>query len=117
MRISDWSSDVCSSDLLEDAEALREAGGEILAPRGRVQSAVLLEHPRLRADASQVRRVEDHDTKGVVAVGQGAVVGDYVGRHPKRASVAGGVRLRAGVAEHDPPVLPEPGRGAGREKG
>src|SRR3546814_15390385 len=37
MRISDWSSDVCSSDLAEQADRLREGvdvGGEVGAARG-----------------------------------------------------------------------------------
>src|SRR3546814_6996655 len=35
MRISDWSSDVCSSDLQCEGTALRDAGGAVAEPRQR----------------------------------------------------------------------------------
>src|SRR3546814_6558446 len=43
MRISDWSSDVCSSDLVADADTGLLLGGQILAPEGAdsIQTLVL----------------------------------------------------------------------------
>src|SRR3546814_2219136 len=43
MRISDWSSDVCSSDLAVDREAAAEAGGDLFVEdhRGRARRAFI----------------------------------------------------------------------------
>src|SRR3546814_10743305 len=64
MRISDWSSDVCSSDLQRCDEAARIPAGARLAEQERNGPAVGLEHPLLAAAApfdrgqSVVRRPE-----------------------------------------------------------
>src|SRR3546814_3140181 len=63
MRISDWSSDVCSSDLLRDAAVVEPANGERAARRS--ERIVVLE-----ADARQ--HVDDvvHGLAGHLALGE-----------------------------------------------
>src|SRR3546814_6828547 len=40
MRISDWSSDVCSSDLLDDADLARHRAGRVEVARGLAEQQV-----------------------------------------------------------------------------
>src|SRR3546814_4119345 len=56
MRISDWSSDVCSSDLMPGAELARAYGGHDHAVRtvlSTVQDAIVAELPQARQQAMQ----------------------------------------------------------------
>src|SRR3546814_1247016 len=80
MRISDWSSDVCSSDLRGDAEALRS--GE-----GLPEQPALLRGPRLHCHAT-----EREDRSGPVGEGAGyrvlpaaGLLCEGVGREPHDA--------------------------------
>src|SRR3546814_10123307 len=52
LRISDWSSDVCSSDLA-DARRLGLLGAKKLAPRGRVEEEIA--HRDRRSDGRSMR--------------------------------------------------------------
>src|SRR3546814_5973779 len=64
MRISDWSSDVCSSDLgVGVREALRGDQHQPVEPHG-------LERPRGRADVARVLGADQHDAD---AVGGGGI--------------------------------------------
>src|SRR3546814_3592544 len=80
MRISDWSSDVCSSDLLEDvggngAEALFNARNQLLAAAS--QSPILAGvRPEGQEDAPQLRVMIDR----IQAHALGLSIGDEYGR-------------------------------------
>src|SRR3546814_3351082 len=69
-RISDWSSDVCSSDLLQERQDPRFPCGRVAAVRSHVSAVG--RHPELapsaRACRSQVVRVVDVDGRVLLAV-------------------------------------------------
>src|SRR3546814_10992113 len=90
MRISDWSSDVCSSDLLAVALGARHA--EVAAHLGLDVAALLVadDHHAAAADAAQAA-----DDGGVVGIG--AVAGQFLELVADHPDVIVGVRPR-GVA-------------------
>src|SRR3546814_1321160 len=61
MRISDWSSDVCSSDLRADAEIAGRVPATVFIPPPRVESALVrlrrLPVPRVDADPDRLFRL------------------------------------------------------------
>src|SRR3546814_16068608 len=95
MRISDWSSDVCSSDLFEDGKGVTcnrgEHGAAVWACRG-VQCAIVNFgcrraelRPRVAIDTSQyIPRDQTVDDRGVADRGRLAL-------HPASTSIARGV--------------------------
>src|SRR3546814_14359535 len=95
MRISDWSSDVCSSDLRHRAGAARE-DGLIVAAVARIAGLVALDVGRQRHDAVRLQRRQ----QGAVAAPEGD--GDL-------AALALGDHLGGEIAA-------ETGRAAGRER-
>src|SRR3546814_17000255 len=105
MRISDWSSDVCSSDLDELAHGrldlgAGEAGAEAVVHPAPAEGDVVVGGA---ADVEGVRVVEDV----LVAVGGGVVEDDLVAGGDRHAPQLGGARggatgvvHRAAPAEH-----------------
>src|SRR3546814_3445318 len=88
MRISDWSSDVCSSDLLFDRRGQRRHGGgygRLLRPARNIPEIFL--HQRARGLGIDVARQHQH---GVV----GAVMGAEPAPHILKA---GGVQIGHGA--------------------
>src|SRR3546814_7186030 len=92
MRISDWSSDVCSSDLLEDVERVevKESEGRNRRARGRVN----LEHAvvgsvgigdRQAVGAERARAREARGNAGARTAGAAAVAVDLFDREGTRA--------------------------------
>src|SRR3546814_19498422 len=91
MRISDWSSDVCSSDLAPKAEFGAD-GDDRLAPRGQGNGA-----PGPIPDLDQCRRTAKELPTGRSALGPGLVAGEdgtteLIFKHPTPGA---DTRLRA----------------------
>src|SRR3546814_20308842 len=106
MRISDWSSDVCSSDLLEDVERVevKESEGRNRRARGRVN----LEHAvvgsvgigdRQAVGAERARAREARGNAGARTAGAAAVAVDLFDREGTRALIDG-VGLLVTDAQH-----------------
>src|SRR3546814_4884300 len=87
MRISDWSSDVCSSDLAAD---LRSAADRL--PAG---SAAADLPARLAAGMGADRR---HHSADLPAAGDGARLRPGLVRHPRRGVLADGLAVATGGA-------------------
>src|SRR3546814_14446088 len=94
MRISDWSSDVCSSDLPEPARPrLREVTEALLALLQRLFRRDLLGHVETDAAAATARQqiVVGLDPPSLAGLGaEGGMLGERIGRRPRadRALVA-----------------------------
>src|SRR3546814_19458188 len=111
MRISDWSSDVCSSDLREGGAVLDVV---LLEERGRLDDSVALGHPELEADPVGVvdadlerqRRVEQAEIVGPTGggFGIGLALLDRFGR----GIVAGAARGDHGADPDGPPADAQP---------
>src|SRR3546814_17508773 len=73
MRISDWSSDVCSSDLLEVAEILGDAGRRLIALQAQAEAAIVAAQPL----APRLPLLQRHDDVAPwkIALGHRAVFG------------------------------------------
>src|SRR3546814_11657848 len=84
MRISDWSSDVCSSDLVDAVEKVARRGRRILIPEVRALerqlAADVRDGPRLGGVDDRVLLVEDLED----AVGRGAGVDEEGEEEPDR---------------------------------
>src|SRR3546814_18551033 len=61
MRISDWSSDVCSSDLLARRELLPPE--EACGAERRLHHDLLMRHPRRPVDPGEIAAIEDADAR------------------------------------------------------
>src|SRR3546814_7776641 len=78
MRISDWSSDVCSSDLMDAAELPPERYARVLADLSRINALTLAQRPTLGfLDRLRARGVGDRPWR-ILDVGFGA--GDMLAR-------------------------------------
>src|SRR3546814_19452776 len=102
MRISDWSSDVCSSDLLAGPD------GRIPYPVGDVEQPVrpAVAHGDRRRGAERVAKVDRHDAVQPAEVGE---LGAQVGLGHTVGENSHGVSLRSRRAQYAPEP---PGAGA-----
>src|SRR3546814_16638344 len=116
MRISDWSSDVCSSDLPADAKgmATREAGGKVL-------SAIAPKLPALTGGSADldpstytaVKGLGDFDPRAPPGEDEQGTTGGggsspgrnlpFGGRGPPMGRICNGMGAHGGVIPSDPP--------------
>src|SRR3546814_686914 len=129
MRISDWSSDVCSSDLVHPHDRIRRRGNRrprrgparqpaarprVLSPRARVRRAP---GAFLRRDvaAAQGRRgvpLRDRDQRGAGGRGRTASVRRRAHRHHPAKTRRAGAALPRQLRHPDQPAQPHPAVGA-----
>src|SRR3546814_4492706 len=100
MRISDWSSGVCSSDLVAERDEVGRALGAHDAGEPRHRQHVALLHAAV-ADHAQLRRLHEHG-----AFGFGAPLGDLLVGDVDHHRLALGIEMRevghAGVRSEEP---------------
>src|SRR3546814_10336173 len=100
MRISDWSSDVCSSDLTEKATAAR---GKRAPEKARSRNRQLYKatvHHRRKGEARRVRPTIMIVLHWGDATGIGITLFDQNGMRPRRASINGETRRTVRSEEH-----------------